>query len=104
LRPLRHPVAPGRLPELPTHGEPLPHHQQSNAAAELPVIDALVSGRIYGSPAERIARNGSRFVTAKIRVPTRDGAAQFINVIAFANTAITALLALEDGDAVALGG
>ena len=68
------------------------------------MIDALVSGRLHGAPVERTARNGSRFATAKLRVSLRDGAAIFVNVISFSNTAITALLALADGDSAALAG
>ncbi len=68
------------------------------------MIDALVVGKIYGTPLERTAKNGNTYVTAKVRAPTRDGESLFINVVAFANTAATALLALEDGDSVALAG
>lgn len=68
------------------------------------MIEALIAGRLFGKPTERTAKNGSRFVTAKMRVPTRDGTAQFVNVVAFSQTAITTLSALTDGDAVALVG
>jgi single-stranded DNA-binding protein len=68
------------------------------------VIDALISGRLYGTPTGRTSSGGSAYVTAKVRVSTRAGECLFINVIAFADTATTALLALADGDAVALAG
>jgi single-stranded DNA-binding protein len=68
------------------------------------VIDALISGRLYGAPVEREARNGNRFVTAKVRAAARNGEALFVNVVAFLESAVTALLALGDGDAVALAG
>jgi hypothetical protein len=56
------------------------------------MIDALIGGRIYGKPAARIAANGNRFATAKLRVPIRDGDVLFLNVIAFDEIAVTALL------------
>jgi hypothetical protein len=68
------------------------------------VIDALLQGRLYGVPAERTDKHGKRYVTCKVRVSTRDGLAVFVNVIAFASPAVRALLALTDGDAVALAG
>lgn len=68
------------------------------------MIDALIAGRIHGTPAERTAKNGKPFATAEVRVSTRDGEAIFVNVIAFAEGAVTALLALGDTDSVALTG
>ena len=68
------------------------------------MIDALIQGTLYKVPQARTASNGRRFATANVRTPTKDGTAIFVNVIAFAEGAVTALLALEDGDAVALAG
>jgi single-stranded DNA-binding protein len=68
------------------------------------VIDALVAGKLFGLPVERTAKNGNTYVTAKMRVPTRDGEAQFVNVVAFASSVVAALVAVGDGDAVALTG
>lgn len=68
------------------------------------MIDALLAGRLYGTVAVRTAKNGSRFATAKVRVTTSTGESLFVNVIAFAATAVEALLALTDGDSVALSG
>ncbi|MBC8739025.1 single-stranded DNA-binding protein [Paraburkholderia sp. UCT31] len=70
------------------------------------MIDALVSGRLHGKPQQRTASNGSgkTFVTATLRCGTGDGEAQFVNVICFADTAKVALLALGDGDSIALCG
>jgi hypothetical protein len=53
---------------------------------------------------ERTAKNGSRYATVKVRVATRDAESTFVNLIAFSQSEIDALLALTDGDAVALGG
>jgi single-stranded DNA-binding protein len=68
------------------------------------MIDGLVSGRIHGAPTERTTKAGKPFATAKLRVALRDGATQFVNVIAFDEVAVDALLALSDRDSVAIAG
>jgi single-stranded DNA-binding protein len=68
------------------------------------MLDALIAGRLYGAPQSRTAKTGTAFATAKVRVVTRDGEALFANVIAFEAPAVTALLALTEGDSVALAG
>ena len=68
------------------------------------MIDALVAGRLYGASASRTTKAGKPFATAKVRVSTRDGGAVFLAVVAFADSAVTALLALQEGDSVALSG
>jgi hypothetical protein len=68
------------------------------------MIDALISGRVYGSPTERTTKTGKPFATRKVRVLTSNGETVFANAIAFAPPAIVALLALQDGDSAALSG
>ena len=68
------------------------------------MIDALIQGTLYKVPQARTASNGRRFATANVRTPTKDGTAIFVSVVTFSATACQALLALEDGDAVALAG
>jgi hypothetical protein len=68
------------------------------------MIDALISGRVYGNPAERETSNGKPYATVKVRVPTRAGDALFVNVIAFDPDTVRGLLALSDGDSVSLAG
>jgi len=68
------------------------------------MIDGLIGGTVYGAPQSRTAQNGSAFVTAKVRAATGDGEALFVNVITFSDSAGTALLALAEGDSVALAG
>jgi single-stranded DNA-binding protein len=68
------------------------------------MIDALIAGRLYGTPTERTSQNGNRFVTAKVRAPMANGETMFVNVIAFSDAAKTALLALAEGDSVAISG
>jgi hypothetical protein len=68
------------------------------------MIDALIAGKMYGAASEREDRNGNSFCTCKVRVPTVNGESIFVNVICFEGPAVTALLALQDGDSVALSG
>lgn len=68
------------------------------------MIDALISGKLYGQPTERTSKTGKPFALAKVRAAGGDGESLFVNVIAFDATPCTALLALGDGDSVALSG
>lgn len=68
------------------------------------MIDALICGRLHGAPKSRTSSNGRPFATAVVRTATRAGEAIFVNTIVFAQPAVTALLALADGDSVALAG
>ena len=67
-------------------------------------IDALISGRIHKPPQSRLSANGKRFCTTVLRATGRDGNGIFVSVIAFSQTAFDALLALDEGDSVALAG
>ncbi|HEX7913899.1 MAG TPA: single-stranded DNA-binding protein [Paraburkholderia sp.] len=67
------------------------------------MIDGLVAGKVYGKPTERVGASGKSFVTAKVRA-AGGGESLFVNVIAFDAVAKAALLALDDGDSVALAG
>lgn len=68
------------------------------------MIDGLIAGKLHGQPAERTGANGKPFVTAKVRAAGGDGEALFVNVITFSRSVGDALLALGDGDSVALSG
>ncbi|MBB5467250.1 single-stranded DNA-binding protein [Paraburkholderia sp. CI2] len=68
------------------------------------MIDGLIAGKLYGTAQTRTGQSGKAFVTAKVRAAVGDGETLFVNVITFSDTAAAALLALEDGDAVALAG
>lgn len=68
------------------------------------MIDALIPGRLYGTPASRTTKAEKPFATCKVRVSARDGGAVFLAVVAFADSAVTALLALQEGDSLALAG
>jgi hypothetical protein len=68
------------------------------------MIDALISGRLYGAPQQRTTKAGKPFATAKLRVTGAEGTTQFVNAIAFTPLAVAGLLALQDGDSAALSG
>jgi len=67
------------------------------------MIEALVSGKLHGQPAQKMAKTGKPFVVAKVRAHAGDTDV-FVNVIAFSPAACQALLVLTEGDAVALAG
>ena len=68
------------------------------------MIDGLISGRLHGTPEERIGKNGAPFVVAKVLATSIDGENIILNVIAFESATNKALLRLEEGDSVALAG
>jgi single-stranded DNA-binding protein len=68
------------------------------------MIDALITGRLYGNAEERIGQADSHYVTCKVRAATDDGETLMCNVIAFNDAARQALLNLADGDSIALSG
>jgi single-stranded DNA-binding protein len=68
------------------------------------MIDGLIGGKLHGKPAKRTGQAGKSFVTAKVRTPLADGDSIFVNVITFSESVGDALLALDDGDSVALSG
>lgn len=68
------------------------------------MIDGLIGGKLYGTAAQRVGQSGKPFVTAKVRTPTGEGEALFVNVITFSNSVGAALLALDDGDSISIAG
>jgi single-stranded DNA-binding protein len=68
------------------------------------MIDALIAGKLHTRPEQRTGKNGKPFATAKVRAAAGDGESLFVNVIAFDDGAVAALLALDAGDSVALSG
>jgi len=68
------------------------------------MIDALLAGRLYGKAQARTAKNGNPYAIGKVRAAAGNGEGLFVAVIAFNRHAVTALLALDDGDSVALSG
>lgn len=68
------------------------------------MIDALIAGKLYGRPEERTDKAGKAFAVAKVLAGAGDGGDLFVNVIAFGVAPVAALLALDDGDSLALTG
>lgn len=70
------------------------------------MIDGLIAGHLVGLAETRQGKNGSSFALAKVKATAGDGDGEslIVNVIAFAAEAGAALMALDDGDAVALAG
>ena len=68
------------------------------------MIDGLIAGKVFGQPMERTSKAGKPFAVAKVRAAAGDGESLFVNVIAFDAAPCAALLALGDGDSVALSG
>jgi single-stranded DNA-binding protein len=68
------------------------------------MIDALVSGAMHGTAQACVATSGRPYFRCTVRVPVADGAALFVRVTAFSSTVGETLLALADGDSVALTG
>ncbi len=69
------------------------------------MIDALIAGKLYGTPEQRTGKSGKPFVVAKVRAAVGgDEQAVFVNVLAFDEGVQAALLALDDGCAVGLSG
>jgi single-stranded DNA-binding protein len=62
------------------------------------MIDGLIGGTLHGG------QTGNTFVTAKVRAIGGDRETLFVNVIAFSQTVQNALLAMGDGNSVALAG
>lgn len=68
------------------------------------MIEGLIAGTLVGLAETRQGKNDTRFALAKVKTTAGDGESLVVNVIAFAAEAGAALMALDDGDAVALAG
>ncbi len=69
------------------------------------MIDALIAGKLYGTPEQRTGKSGKPFTVAKVRAAVGgDEQAVFVNVLVFDEAVQAVLLALDDGCAVALSG
>lgn len=68
------------------------------------MIDALIAGRLRGTPQFKTATNGSPFVSFRMATTDRSGTSLLCSCIAFSDTARASVQALEDGDSVAVSG
>lgn len=68
------------------------------------MMDGLIAGKLHGQAEQRTGKNGKAFAIAKVRATSASGEPLFVSCIAFAPDAVAALLALGDGDSIALAG
>lgn len=68
------------------------------------MIEGLVTGTLMGMAEQRLGKNDTSFVLAKVKAAPGEGESLIVNVIAFATEACAALLALDEGDTLALSG
>jgi single-stranded DNA-binding protein len=68
------------------------------------MIEGLIAGTLVGLAETRQGKNETRFALGKVKATAGDGESLMVNVIAFSTEAMAALMALDDGDAVALSG
>jgi single-stranded DNA-binding protein len=68
------------------------------------MIEGLISGHLVGLAETRQGKNGSNFSLAKVKASTSEADHIIVNVITFSTEVSSALLALDDGDALAVSG
>ena len=68
------------------------------------MIEGLIAGRIVGQPLERTGKTDKPYALAKVKAATGEGEMLIVNVIAFDDAPVHALLGLRDGDSVSLSG
>lgn len=68
------------------------------------MIEGLVTGTLVGMAEQRQGKKDTSFVVAKVKATPGEGESLIVNVIAFAAEACAALLALDEGDTLALSG
>jgi single-stranded DNA-binding protein len=69
------------------------------------MLSILASGSLIADPKQRTGSSGKPFATAQARIPSDGEAASvLLSIIVFRETAMQALLALDQGDAIAVTG
>src|SRR3546814_6451606 len=68
------------------------------------MIDALIAGRLYGAPKQGTGKTGNTYTTAKLKAAAGNGETLLCSVICFDDKAQAAMLALDDGDSIAVSG
>lgn len=66
-------------------------------------VAVLISGKLHAVPVTRSTREGTEYVTAKVRVDNRSQT-EWWDVIAFGDEARAHLAGLEEGDPIAMSG
>lgn len=81
-----------------------PHGKHSASKPGVAMIDALVSGRLRSAPSLRCTASGTPFATWRMAASDKKGDSVLCSCITFSATAIDAVLALADGDSIAVTG
>lgn len=68
------------------------------------MMDGLVAGRLMGDASRRVDKMGRPFIVARVLARNKADEEFIVNVIAFDDAPCAALLALDDGEAIALSG
>lgn len=68
------------------------------------MIDALITGRLAGTPTKRQTKTGEPFAGARVRCQMHDGSYVVVSASAFDVEPMAALLVMQEGEAVALTG
>lgn len=69
------------------------------------MIESLILGKLHGKPVQRMSKAGKPYTTARLRVSAGgEGESQFVGVTAFSDAVQATLLALGEGDALAVAG
>jgi single-stranded DNA-binding protein len=68
------------------------------------MIEALISGHLVGLAETRQGKNGSSFTLAKVKANTSESDHIIVNVITFSAELGSTLLALDEGDGLAVAG
>jgi hypothetical protein len=68
------------------------------------MIDGLIAGRLMGDASRRVDKAGRTYLVARVLARNKADEEFIVNVIAFDAAPCAALLALRDGQALALSG
>jgi single-stranded DNA-binding protein len=68
------------------------------------MIDVLIRGRLVADPERKLTKAGKDYATARLSVTDREGGEHVVLATAFDDGAVSAMLALAKGDALAVAG
>lgn len=68
------------------------------------MLETLLAGKLVGAPEQRTSKGGKPYVTAKLRCSAGPEEVLFIRLTSFSESCCATLMALGDGDGVAVAG
>jgi single-stranded DNA-binding protein len=68
------------------------------------MLSILASGSLVRDPQRKMSAQSRAYVTGLMRVPSEDAEAILLSIVCFSENAMTGLLALAKGDALAVAG